>query len=151
MATSAAKLRWVSITPLGLPVVPLVKSSEATSSGEAFLRTAPMPLGRSGSPAKASPKLMSLVPRPAAASAFSSAGCFSRMNSVTRQIFASLRRAMLMISASASSLSTGTAVQPARRMPKKATPHSGRFSPMSITRSCGCTPLASRALPTRAA
>ena len=49
---------------------------------------------------------------------------------VASHTFASLRRAMLTISASEISLSTGTAVQPARKMPKNEMPHSGRFSPM---------------------
>ena len=57
---------------------------------------------------------------------------------------ASLRRAMLTSSASVDCLSRGTATAPARRMPKYATGHSGRFSETSRTRRCGCTPSLSR-------
>ncbi len=152
--TMKVKLRWVSITPLGFPVVPEVKMSEATASG--FCRRSSARLcSRSTSScgtAKASANDQTFVDKPASASAAASASpCLSARSSPASTPAAPDARATFTSSAIDDSCPTGTTVAPALRIPKYAIDHSGAFFANNNTRSPAATWCVSRKTPTRAA
>ena len=107
-AASEAKFRCVSSTPLGLPVVPLVKSTEATSSAAALLR-------RAGSPAASEGRSASgkLIVRSPGNTPNRSA---TRGLAISTCAFAAC--AQFCTSAGLRPESSGAAVAPALRMPK---------------------------------
>ena len=119
--TMKVKLRWVSITPLGLPVVPEVKINDASASGlERLASLAPRSrsTARSGS-VKTSENGQSLVVSPASAKAAASASpSLSRRSSPMRRPTAPEARATFTSSATLSSRSTGTTVAAALSTPK---------------------------------
>ena len=119
--TMKVKLRWVSITPLGLPVVPEVKISDASASGLAR-RASFAPRSRStasSGSANTSENGQSFVARPASANAAASASpsLSSRSSPISRPT-APEARATLTSSATFSSRSTGTTVAAALSTPK---------------------------------
>ncbi len=103
-----AKLRWVSSTPFGFPVVPLVKRREATSSAAAVLCSG---CACSGAPRSNSGKGRTRSPGGGPPSRSSARGEATS----TR---APAARAQFWISASEDCASSGAAVAPALRMPK---------------------------------
>ena len=127
---SEAKFLCVRTTPFGLPVVPLVKSTEATSSAAAVLRRG---CGSPGTPRSSSGKVRTRNPAGRSPRRSSARGEAIRMR-------ARAASAQLPISWSDICASSGAAVAPALRTPKYAIAHSGRFSERSRTRSPARTP-----------
>jgi hypothetical protein len=103
---------------LGVPVVPEVKMSEATSSGAALFRNGPIRPGWDGSPSIAWASVATLGSSDCPDSARHSPARSCAASSERSTTRASLRRTMLTTSASLETGSTGTTVAPARRMPK---------------------------------
>ena len=133
----AVRFLCVSITPFGVPVVPDVKISDASTS--------PFVSGRPTS-AVSAPS----ASRSSSSSTGVASGVPPRISSARRSTtfaditasFAFAAVARLATSPGISSRSSGTTTAPARMIAKYAMPHSGRFSLIRITRSPAATPRA---------
>ena len=146
IATSAAKFPCVSITPLGAPVVPEVKTMEASVLRSGAGRASGRPLRTNGR--------LSSANSSSTMSPFISANALPRRFATSAEHSAAAGVAMRQIGASSSGeirWSSGTATAPAERIEKYASTHSGEFSPTSSTRSPVLTPRIPSSSPARCA
>ncbi len=135
----ASRLAWVSGTPLGVPVVPEVKASRATSSG----RTASRSIDGSAGPAASADSSirsnrawrLSTVARPGAAS-FAHAGRSPSASTAPGAAAASTRVNSDRVNAGL----TGTTTSPARRAATWTTTRSTPVVPEMMTRSPAARP-----------
>ncbi len=132
-AASEVKFAWVSLTPFGVPVVPLVNSTDAMSDGPTTTGVA------AGAPSAAVRAWRSKTARVPAAPA-----CLAEASASQTTARARLSSRMRASPSASIAGSTGTTAAPARCTPNALIPQSGWLCAMTTTASPGWIPAAWR-------